>query len=242
MDQPTRAVASALGYTFRDESLLVRALTHRTAVNETGRRRRGADRGDNERMEFLGDAVLYLVVSDLLVERMPGAPEGLLSRSRAAIVNEEALATVAAAIGVGEALRLGRGEARTGGRAKPSLLADALEALIAAVYADGGLEAARAVVHALLGARIAEVMASDPRDDKSLLQEILQERHHITPRYTVVGTSGPPHDRTYEVEMQAGALITTRGTGRNKQVAAQEAARRALAQLDPTLTAAALQP
>ena len=232
MDPALPSLAATLGYAFRDPSLLAVALTHRSAAFEMSSARRGRPASDNERLEFLGDAVLALTVSDVIWTRMPEATEGELTRVRAAVVNEANLARVASGIGLGDALKLGRGEDRSGGRAKPSLLANTLEAVFAAVYLDGGFEAARAVITTLLDPSIEEVRAQGTRDEKTLLQEIVQGRHGVTPRYEVISTAGPDHDRTYAVEMRAGEILRAQGVGRSKKSAEQDAARRALQNLD----------
>ena len=231
---PARAVMDAIGYEFREPASLTMALTHRSHASEHGQLRvaPGTLGPDNERLEFLGDAVLSMLVAEALWTRAPAAREGELSRMRAAVVNESALAEAASRAGLGEALRLGRGEQRSGGRARPSILADALEALFAAVYLDGGIDAARSVVLRALGPRIDEVAAGGVLDDKSMLQEILQARHRITPRYEVVATYGPDHEREHEVELRAGDVVSARGRGRSKKEAEQVAARAALDALD----------
>lgn len=240
MDERLRAFICALGHTFSNLVLLHEALTHRSAAFEASVGRRGKELRDNERMEFLGDAVLALVVSDALWARAPEAVEGELTRMRAAVVNERTLARVATEIGLGEVLRLGRGEDRTGGRTKPSLLANALEAVFAAVYLDAGIDAARALILRLLAGPLDEVTArvgatGEERallDEKSLLQEIVQAKHGITPRYDVTGMDGPDHDRIWTVEVRAGDVVTARGSGRSKKAAEQEAARAARTSLE----------
>jgi len=232
------ALQSALGITLRDPSLLEMAMTHRSSAHEVRAARRGARPADNERLEFLGDAVLSLCVSELLWRRLPEAREGDLTRLRAAVVNETTLARLSTRLGIGDALQLGRGEAQTGGRAKPSLLADALEAMLAAVFLDGGLDAARVVVDRLLTPEIdtALTRATPDLDDKTRLQEVVQARLAITPRYEVVSAEGPDHHRTWEVEMIADPHLRTRGSGTSKKRAEQAAAGEALRRLaaDPT--------
>lgn len=239
---PLRVVTDAIGYEFRDPASLTAALTHRSHASEHGQLRAvpGTLGPDNERLEFLGDAILSMLVAEALWTRAPAAREGELSRMRAAVVNESSLADAALRAGVGEALRLGRGEQRSGGRTRPSILADALEALFAAVYLDGGVDAARSVVLRALGARIDEVAAGGVLDDKSLLQEILQARHRITPRYEVVATYGPDHEREHEVELRAGDVVAARGRGRSKKEAEQAAARAALEALELAAAQAAV--
>lgn len=230
MEESLAKISASLGYEFRDVALLRAALTHRSYASE-----HGAGHGvptaygvDNERLEFLGDAVLGLVIAEALWTRVPSAREGDLSRLRAAVVNEAALAEAAARAHVGEGLRLGRGEHRTGGRSRPSMLADALEAVFAAVFLDGGLQAARGVILGILTERIDQVVTRGVQDDKSTLQELLQARYRITPRYELVATYGPDHDRQHEVELRAGDVVAARGRGRSKKEAEQVAARSAL--------------
>lgn len=229
MEDQERAIAEALGHTFRDERLLEVALTHRSAAFEASTRKRAKTPPNNERLEFLGDAVLSLVVCDALWKRFPDATEGELTRMRAVVVNEGRLAEVATRIGLGDALRLGRGEDSTGGRARPSLLANTLEALFAAVYLDAGLEGARGVILALLGPVIDRIAGGEIAlyDEKTQLQELLQ-RQGVTPRYEVVRFEGPDNNRTWYVEVQAGDALRAQGSGRSKKAAEQDAARAVL--------------
>jgi ribonuclease III len=222
---PIRKLLSSLDYEFRDQKILMEALTHRSYVNEC------ADPGvhDNERFEFLGDAVIDLVVSEELMERHPDAREGTLSRMRAAIVSEVALASSANALHLGEALRLGRGEDLSGGRSKASLLANAFEALIAGVYLDGGLAKAREV---LLEHLQFPESASPPRGDpKTEIQQRIQAERHITPTYRVVEESGPDHSKLFVVEVMVGSEVLGRGSGRTKKEAEQNAAASVLSSL-----------
>ena len=201
------------------------ALTHKSYVNE----HRDEGWEDNERLEFLGDAVIDLVVSEYLMARFPLAPEGDLSKLRAAVVDEAGLAAIGRALGLGELLRLGRGEEMTGGREKASLLADTVEAVIAAVFLGGGLAAAHALVDRFLDSAYvgAETGALD-RDWKTQLQERGQARHRSSPRYRVVAEAGPDHAKTFEVEVELGGSVLGRGSGRSKKDAEQAAARLAL--------------
>jgi len=223
-----RALEKALGYAFPEARIALRALTHKSWANE----QRAVADGDNERLEFLGDAVVGLCVSNRLMARCPAAQEGDLSRLRASLVNATALAEVARGIGLGELLRLGRGEEQTGGRTKPSLLADAFEAVIGATYLAGGIEAAADLVdkHLLLGAEL-ELDERD-RDHKTRLQEIAQARFGITPRYRAVGERGPAHDKIFVAEIVVGDAVQAQGEGRTKKAAQQAAARRALEVLE----------
>jgi ribonuclease-3 len=227
-------VQQALGYTFADVTALRAALTHRSWSSE-----HASDPGqvarfgaDNERLEFLGDSVLGVVVTEALWSRSPTSAEGVLSSLRSAVVNEGALAEVATALHVGPALRLGRGEERSGGRTRPSLLADALEAVFAAVFLDGGFDAARAVVLRVLRDRLDRAIAEGAKDFKSALQERLQASHKVTPRYRLLAAYGPDHDREHEVALEAEGIVTATGRGRSKKDAEQAAARAALATLD----------
>lgn len=204
---------------------LVEALTHPSFSNE--QRGRCAD---NQRLEFLGDAVLGLCVSELLVSRFPSSNEGELSLMRASLVNTDALAGWARSVDLGAALRLGRGADAAGERDQKNVLADAVEALVAAVYLDRGIDAARELSLAIVEVPLARWQSGSQlaRDPKSELQERLQARGVEAPRYGVIGTEGPPHDRTFLVAVAAGALVLGSGRGRSKKLAEQDAARDAL--------------
>jgi ribonuclease III len=209
-----------LGYTFVNRELLVTALTHRSFANEN----RALGRTDNEKLEFLGDAVLDLVVGERLMNGFPEASEGELSVTRAQVVSEAGLSAVARELGLGQYLFLGRGEAQTGGREKPSLLADAFEAVIAAVYLDGGFEAARELVHRVLGERIDNVETTGFYDFKTRLQEAAQARLRATPVYRVVAEEGPDHDKTFVVAVVINDHEWGRAAGKSKKSAEQRAA------------------
>lgn len=209
-----------LGYGFANRELLETALTHRSFANEN----RALGRSDNEKLEFLGDAVLDLVVGERLMERFPEASEGELSVTRAQVVSEAGLSEVARELGLGGHLFLGRGEDQTGGRDKPSLLADAFEAVIAAVYLDGGFEAARALIHRVLGERIDNVETTGFYDFKTRLQEAAQARLRATPVYRVVGEEGPDHDKTFVVAVEINDREWGRAVGKSKKSAEQRAA------------------
>jgi ribonuclease-3 len=224
-----RELQTALGYEFRHLALLRNALTHKSFVNENP----GAAGTHNERLEFLGDAVLDLVVSHLLVDRFPEHAEGALSKLRATVVSEPGLAQAARRLGLGECLRLGKGEELTGGRTKPSILADAYEAVLAAIYLDGGLPAAFAAVERHFG----EVLAGLERgggsvDHKTRLQEYAQAELRLVPRYRIVATTGPDHDKTFETEIVLGDEVLARGAGKSKKEAEQRAAAAALEVLE----------
>jgi ribonuclease-3 len=217
------ALARRLGYVFRDGGLLRQALTHRS---------HGAPH--NERLEFLGDGVLNLAVAVLLFERLEAAPEGALSRLRANLVNQQTLAAVAAEIGLGDHLRLGEGESRSGGAARPSILADTLEALLGAVYVEGGFGPALEVVRRLLGSRVATVDARHVgKDPKTQLQELLQGRRLALPSYRQLAARGQAHAQVFEVECRVEELdLSCTGEGSSRRRAEQEAARRMLALME----------
>lgn len=209
------ALQRRLGHRFGDLGLLQRALTHRSASLE-----------HNERLEFLGDAVLSTAVSTLLFRRFSDAPEGDLTRARAHLVREASLHRTALDIGLPDLVRLSEGEARGGGAARPSILADAVEALIGAVFMDGGYDAAHAVTEKLFGDIID---TTDPlawtKDSKTELQEWLQARRLSTPSYRVIATRGQAHDQTFEVACMVDALdAQSRGEGRSRRAAEQAAA------------------
>lgn len=226
MIDPVDTLEQRLGHVFADRARALAALTHKSWVNE----HRGVEQGDNERLEFLGDAVIDLAISHRLMERFPNAREGELSRLRAQMVHEGGLALVAAQLELGELLRLGRGEELTGGRKKPSLLADALEAVVAALYLEGGLPLVLSFVDRFFGAELARVgEASSDRDWKTQAQELAQGVLHATPRYRVVHEVGPDHEKTFVVEALLRGRSIGRGEGRSKKEAEQLAARAALA-------------
>lgn len=219
MDPRLNALQARLGHRFADTGLLQRALTHRSF---------GSDH--NERVEFLGDAVLSLAISSLLFERLADSDEGDLTRVRAHLVREDSLHKVALSLGLPDVLRLSEGEARSGGAQRASILADALEALIGATFVDGGFDAAKAVVQRMFGEIIATTdIASWTKDAKTELQEWLQARRLAVPVYRIVATRGQSHAQTFEVECAVPALnFTHNGEGRSRRVAEQEAARRML--------------
>lgn len=222
---PVGALEARLGIAIADRQAALAALTHKSFVNE--HREDGLQ--DNERLEFLGDAVIDLAVSHRLMERFPSAREGDLSKMRAAVVDEQGLAGMARALDLGPLLRLGRGEELTGGRQKSSLLADAMEAVIAAVYQGQGLPAVLSFVDRFLGEAFARAAAGTlDRDFKTQLQELSQSRLRATPRYRVVAEHGPDHSKTFEVETDLRGEVLGRGAGRSKKDAEQAAARLAL--------------
>jgi ribonuclease-3 len=217
-----------LGYAFNDRSLLCRALTHRSFVNEAG------DRSvrDNERLEFFGDAILDFFLSDRLYRRFPESSEGELTRMRASLVDEESLARLAGNLDLGKFLRLGRGEEKSGGRRKKSILADSYEALLASLYLDGGDAAVRSLVEAHFSPFM-EGGAEGPvsRDYKTEFQELSQALRGETPRYMLKGASGPDHEPVFRVEAILGSDSFGEGTGRSKKEAEQAAAREGCAML-----------
>ncbi len=226
-EQRVVALEKLLGMTLGDRATALAALTHRSYVNEHPEERRD----DNERLEFLGDAVVDLTVSDRLMRRYPAAPEGELTRLRAALVDESGLAQVARSMNLGELLALGRGEEQSGGRKRDSVLANALEAVIAVVFLAGGLEAAFAFVDRFFAEAFHRVMESAGRDFKSQLQVLAQNRFRSSPRYTVVAESGPDHDKTFTVEIECGGEKLGRGEGKTKKEAEQAAAGEALGRI-----------
>ncbi len=211
-----------LGYRFGDPALLDAALTHRSA-----------GRANYERLEFLGDSVLNFAVAVLVYRTYPEADEGDLSRYRASLVSGQSLAEVASELGLGEQLRLGSGELKTGGFRRSSILADALEALFGAVYQDGGFDAARAVIERLFAGRLALLPeARDLKDPKTRLQELLQGRGRRLPVYAVEDVSGEPHEHWFVASCEVDELgLRERGEGTSRRRAEQAAAERVLGQL-----------
>lgn len=218
-----------LGHVFADRALLERALTHRSHANED----LSGDSRDNELLEFLGDAVLGLVVAEWLVREFPDLDEGQTSKMKASLVSAPTLTRIASRLCLGDHLRLGRGEEKTGGRQKQALLADTCEAVIAALYLDGGLEPARALVLAELAPELARLrqpgqLTALTGDFKSALQELLQERGAPPPAYRLVSTEGPDHEKQFAVEVSSGPQVLARAVGPSKKEAEQRAARLAL--------------
>ena len=220
-------IEGRLGYRFHSTDLLEEALRHSSFVNEQP----DLDLRDNERFEFLGDAVLNLVVGHILMQRYPDLKEGDLSRMRANLVNESQLARIARSIHLGSFIRLGKGELQTLGREKNSILADTFEALIAAVYLDGGFEAAFNLIDANFSPLLeGKSTTADHHDYKSRLQEIVQEKQGAMPKYTVIREEGPDHEKTFWIELTV-FDIETQGSGKSKKMAEQDAARKALEHL-----------
>lgn len=227
LEPDLEAVAEALGHRFDDPTHLRDALTHRSFANE----RPDLAPADNERLEFLGDAVLSQVASSLLFARFPGATEGELTRRRADLVCEAGLAEIARDVGLGPALRLGKGEDRSGGREKPRLLSSALEACIAAVFLDAGAATAMEVVGNLLEPHL-DLEAPGARDFKTRMQELAQSQRRPAPRYAVLETTGPDHARQFRVACNLDGEQLAEGQGRSKLEAEQDAARAALEVLE----------
>jgi ribonuclease-3 len=222
LNKPLARLTDSLGYSFRQDGLLRQALTHRSYGSQ-----------HNERLEFLGDSVLNCTIARALYDTFPSFPEGTLSRMRANLVKQETLAEIAVRLKLGEYLLLGEGELKSGGFRRPSILADTLESIFGAVFLDAGFEAAQAVVLRLFEPVIAGI---DPnvsgKDAKTQLQEWLQGRRHPLPDYQLAGTRGEAHDQVFVVACHIPALgITTRGEGRSRRAAEQEAAQAVLNQV-----------
>jgi ribonuclease III len=220
----SRTIETRLGHRFADPALLTEALTHSSAT--AGRRARRS----NERLEFLGDRVLGLVIADFLIARFPQEGEGALSRRHAALVRREALAEVAGELAAGQWLVLGRSEEDAGGRANPATLANVMEALIGAVYRDGGLVAAESLIRRHWLPRL-EAMAAPPRDAKTALQEWAQGRALGLPAYEVVAAVGPPHAPSFEIAVSLAGFAPARAIARSKRAAEQAAAEALLERL-----------
>jgi ribonuclease III len=222
-ERELRGLARKLGQRFKDLALLDQALRHSSYAHENP-----TSGESNERLEFLGDAVLSLTVSKLLLEAFPDSPEGDLSRARAALVNARQLAALAGELALGSHLLLGRGEEQQAGRAKPSLLADALEAVLGACFLDGGLKAVEALTQRWFGPLLATSAGLPWQDFKTGLQEHTHAGYNASPTYHLVQESGPGHARHFVVEVRLQDRPLARGEGKTKKQAAQEAARRAL--------------
>lgn len=228
-----------LGHPFKQKELLQQALTHRSFVAEHSPHGSEILSGDNERLEYLGDAVVGLVTAESLFRLYPDLPEGALTRLRGALVSRRHLAEVARALDFGKYLRLGRGEDRSGGRTKSALLANAMEAVIGALYLDAGLEAVRGLIDArviapTVGSLREQLSAgAGVGDFKSALQELLQARRQGQPQYRTTGETGPDHRKRFFVEVCAGGEALAEGSGPTRKIAEQDAARRALEGLRP---------
>lgn len=214
-----------LGYAFNDRAILAQALTHPSYVHESG----GAGKSDYQRLEFLGDSILGMLLAELLYQKYPDWDEGSLSRFRARLAGQDVLADRARTVRIGSFLYLGRGEGQSAGNEKDSILADVLEALLAAIYLDGGLPDARALVE-----RLFEDLAASPgkltlgRDSKSELQELLSAQGASAPEYRLLDESGPPHDRHFRYQVLSDGKAVGEGEGKSKKIAQQAAAAQAL--------------
>lgn len=221
MDNAERWLGKTLGYGFSDVRLLKQALTHRSAPGES-----------NERLEFLGDAVLDIVISEMLFHALPDAPEGDLSRVRASLVRDTSLAGIAAELGIGEHLILGSGERKSGGHRRQSILADALEALLGAVYLDSDFDTAAELIRNIFGDRLSDLPHADElRDPKTRLQEWLQARGAAPPDYELVNVTGKAHQQRFQVRCVVPGQAPVAGEGRSRRGAEQQAARGMLANL-----------
>lgn len=226
-DPDLSALEQTLSYRFKDKSLLLEALRHRSFINE----QTDSFLRDNERLEFLGDAVLNLAAAQTLMQRYPERKEGDLSRLRAALVNDTSLAIMATDIHLGDYLLLGKGEIQTGGRKKNSILANAFEAVLAAIYLDGGFSTAFQIIEVWLESLIETITQPDLFIDfKTILQETVQETLGETPAYSIVNESGPDHDKTFVARVSF-ANLQADGMGKSKKAAEQEAARLAFEKL-----------
>ena len=221
-----KTLEEKLGYTFQNQKLLENALTHSSCANESRGRL-----SSNERLEFLGDSILGMVVADHLYRNHPDLPEGELTRARAALVCEESLVEVAQELGLGEYLRLGKGEEAGGGRQRPSIRADAVEAVLAAVYLDGGIGSARKIIQKYILSR--EVAGlTKPHDYKTALQELVQRESGQVLRYRLTGEEGPDHNKRFFVAVELNGNCVGSGTGRSKKEAEQMAAKAAIEALE----------
>ena len=221
-----KSLEEKLGYTFQDKSLLENALTHSSCANESKGRLHS-----NERLEFLGDSILGMVVAEHLYRNHPDLPEGELTRTRAALVCEESLVEVAHDLGLGDYLKLGKGEEAGGGRTRPSIRADAVEAVLAAVYLDGGIGSARKIIQKYILSREIEGLNSQ-RDYKTALQELIQRESGQSLKYRLTGSEGPDHDKRFFVEVDLNGQPVGAGKGRSKKEAEQMAAKAAIATLN----------
>ncbi len=218
------ALTQRLGHEFNEPGLLLNALRHASYVNEQN----GPTLEDNERLEFLGDAVLDLAISHLLMDLFPGAHEGDLSKFRATVVDEAALYEVAKMLALGDHLFLGKGEEQSGGRQKPSLLANAFEAVMGALYLDAGFERTKEIIGRLFSPLLERIGTKNRVNDyKSILQEYTQQDHRALPKYHLVEESGPPHDKTFRIVVTLNGKVLAEETGKSKKEAEQRAAREA---------------
>ena len=219
---------TALGYSFKNITLLQNALTHSSYANE----RWHDSLMSNERLEFLGDSILGMVVAEHLYRNFPNRPEGELTRMRADMVCEQSLANVANTLGLGQHMLLGHGEERFGGRTRPSSLADAVESVIAAAFLDGGFEAAAGIIRRFILTEV-PVRQMHNKDYKTTLQELVQQKKNQVLSYAMVGESGPDHDKSFQVEVSLNGNVVGEGSGSSKKRAEQDAARVAIEKLFP---------
>jgi len=227
------ALQKTLGVSFNDLSLLEQALVHSSYINENP----GLAPASNERLEFLGDAVLGLIVAERLYQDFPDADEGEMTRLRAALIRRDTLARIARAIGLGDYLYMGKGEEASGGRRKPANLARVLEAVIAAIFLDQGSAITKDFILRLLNPELQKAVSQGARvDHKSRLQELIQAREQQIPVYRVVEEIGPAHDKWFTIEVMVGDTVLGRGSGKGKKAAETEAARSALKQLATNFT------
>ena len=231
MEKKLEQLEKLLEHNFDDRSLAVRALTHPSYLHEAC----GSEAGDYQRLEFLGDAVLGMLLAELLCRVYPAWNEGPLSQLRARLAGQDVLAERARSLEIGSFMLLGRGEEQTGGREKDSILADVLESLLAAVYLDAGLDAVRSLVGRLFGelAAAPHLLATVGRDSKSRLQELLTARGLPLPEYRLIRETGPPHDRSFVFQILVNGSVFSEGEGKSKKIAQQIAAGRALELLPP---------
>jgi ribonuclease-3 len=218
-----KELEQTIGYSFRNPDYLITALTHSSYANESK-----GNVQSNERLEFLGDAVLSIVVSDYLFRNRPELPEGDLTKLRAALVCEKSLCRFSRSLGLGECLRLSHGEQHSGGAERPSILADAFEAVIAAIYMDGGMEQARSFILRFVLPEIENAKPRAFKDYKTTLQEIIQQNPEEHLEYVLTGESGPDHNKHFLVEVHLNSNVIGKGGGRSKKEAEQQAAREAL--------------
>ena len=226
------ALQKTLGISFNDPSLLEQALVHTSYVNENP-----GTATSNERLEFLGDAVLGCIIAEELYQRLPQSSEGEMIELRSSLVRGDTLSRMAKAISLGNYLYLGKGEEVSGGRRKPANLAGAMESVIAAIFLDQGSSVVRAFILRLVDKELKKALSQGIEPDyKSQLQELIQARHQLTPTYQVIEAMGPDHDRRFTVEVKLGDAVLGIGSGKSKKLAEEEAARSALAQLPTDFT------
>jgi ribonuclease III len=226
-DSDLNKIQKSIRYSFKNLSLLKQALTHRSYANEHPE----DDSGHNERFEFLGDAVLNLVLSDLLLKKFPDLSEGAISKIRAGLVNEKKLAQIAGLLGLGNYLMIGRGEELTEGRQKPSLLGDALEAFLGVVFLDGGFKSASRIIHRLFQSQFETDLPKSAGDYKTTLQEYCQGKLKQVPTYHLVKEEGPDHKKVFLVQVRINDQVVGMGEGKTKKEAQQKAAQKALLHL-----------